>query len=253
MSPLLFVDSATIKFGGLSAIQDITFHLDSKELLGVIGPNGAGKTTLMRTITGIYQSQKGSIELEGIQISNLPIHKRVKSGLSMSQQLVRPFKSMNFLDNVIFAAGHRKTQKPLKTIFLKSRIEEKQKAMNLLEQLGISDMALEKPEKAPLGYLKRLELARAMALEPKILILDEPLAGLNQGEAEKLADILRTLNQQGQTMILIEHNLREVMRICSRLIVLNNGKILAEGEPNSVFKQTRVQEAYLGEKINAGT
>ena len=250
---LLDLIDITVSFEGFLALNNLKLSLKKGELRAVIGPNGAGKTTLMRTITGIYQSQKGSIELEGIQISNLPIHKRVKSGLSMSQQLVRPFKSMNFLDNVIFAAGHRKTQKPLKTIFLKSRIEEKQKAMNLLEQLGISDMALEKPEKAPLGYLKRLELARAMALEPKILILDEPLAGLNQGEAEKLAETLRTLNQQGQTMILIEHNLREVMRICSRLIVLNNGKILAEGEPNSVFKQTRVQEAYLGEKINAGT
>ena len=250
MNHLLQVHSATIQFGGVKALQEVSFHLDQEDLLGLIGPNGAGKTTLMRYVTGINDSKTGHVELSGLKISGLPVYQRVKLGISMSQQLVRPFKSMSFLDNVVFAAGYHKTEKPWKTLFIKSRIQEKKRALTLLERLGIADMAMEMPEKAPLGYLKRLEVARAMALDPKILILDEPLAGLNQREAEKLADTLSQLNQQGQSMILIEHNLREVMRICSRLVVLDNGRLLAEGSPKSVLSQSHVQEAYLGKELH---
>ena len=246
MNPLLKLNAVTVQFGGVTALDNVSVHLNEKEFLGLIGPNGAGKTTLMRYITGINDSKKGHIELSGMSISGLPIHKRIKLGISMSQQLVRPFKSMNFLDNVLFAAGFQKMEKPWKTLFIKSRSEEKIKAFELLERFGISDRAGDMPEKAPLGHLKRLELARAMALEPKLLILDEPLAGLNHREAEKLADTLTLLNQQGQSMILIEHNLREVMRICSRLVVLDNGRLIAEGSPKTVLSQPNVQEAYLG-------
>ena len=156
---------------------------------------------------------------------------------------------MNFLDNVIFAAGHRKTQKPLKTIFLKSRIEEKQKAMNLLEQLGISDMALEKPEKAPLGYLKRLELARAMALEPKILILDEPLAALDKRLREQTQfELMRIQEQLGVTFIVVTHDQEEAMTLSTRIAVMDEGRLIQVGPPTDLYENpdNRFIASFIG-------
>ncbi len=250
MSIVLEVRGVSINFGGVQALQDVSFSVAKGELLGLIGPNGAGKTTAMRSVTGIVTPQQGEIVLDGQSLIGKAINQRVRLGLGMSQQLVKPFRSMSVHDNIALAAGTAKTYHPLRALFTINRTAENEKAEQLLELLGIKDAANSKPGELPLGYLKRLEMARALALDPHILLLDEPLAGLNQVEASKLADTIQTLNHKGITIVLIEHNLGEVMRICSRLIVLDNGKNLKSGDPTEVMADPTVRAAYLGEGVS---
>lgn len=247
MTAVLEVQGVSVSFGGVKALQDVSFGLEQGELLGLIGPNGAGKTTAMRCITGIVSPQAGDVLLEGKSITGLPVNARVRLGLGMSQQLVRPFKSMSVRDNVVLAAGAAKTNEPLRALLQRDRGPERARATELLELVGIADAAESDPAKLPLGYLKRLEVARALALDPRFLLLDEPLAGLNHVEAGKFADTIRDLNRTGLSIALIEHNLSEVLRICSRLVVLDNGKYLDSGEPRAVMANPVVRAAYLGE------
>lgn len=247
MTPLLDVRDISVSFGGVHALQDVSFQVEEGELLGLIGPNGAGKTTAMRVVTGVVTPNAGSILLDGNVLTGKPIHERVRMGLGMSQQIVKPFRSMSVLDNVVLAAGNARTHAPLAALFMRDRNTEREKAKALLELLGIPDAADASPAELPLGYLKRLEVARALALEPRVLLLDEPLAGLNHVEAQKLSDTILDLNHSGTTIVLIEHNLGEVMRICSRLFVLDNGCTLKTGEPAKVMADPRVRAAYLGE------
>lgn len=245
---LIKVDHVSVNFGGVQALCDVSFEMKRGELLGLMGPNGAGKTTAMRTITGIVTPDSGTVTLDGIEITGKPVQDRVRMGLGMSQQLVRPFKSMTVLDNVALAAGKAQTGNPLAALFRLDRSEEKKRARALLARVGIEDAADAMPGNLPLGYLKRLEVARALALDPQVLLLDEPLAGLNHVEAGRLADTVAELNRDGISIILIEHNLSEVMRICSRLVVLDNGRNLAEGPPRAVMENPKVRAAYLGEE-----
>lgn len=159
---------------------------------------------------------------------------------------MQPLREMNLLDNVALACGVSKTTNALKSMFLMDRREERKRALELLDMVGLADSANAMPSTLPLGYLKRLEVARALALEPKLLLLDEPLAGLNQNEAQGLADLIKSLNENGQTILLIEHNLREVMRICPRLYVQDNGHSLAFGPAKEVMTNEDVRRAYLG-------
>lgn len=246
MSALLSVKGITVRFGGVTALEDASFDLQPGELLGLLGPNGAGKTTMMRSITGVVTPQAGEVTLEDRVITKLPIHRRVRLGLGLSQQIVRPFRSMNVIDNVTLAAGHAKTLSPLAALGHRQRGAERERAYALLQRVGIAEVAESEPSALPLGMLKRLEVARALALDPKLLLLDEPLAGLNHLEAGRLADTIVALNQSGLSIILIEHNLSEVMRICQRLVVLDNGRNLASGEPRTVMDDPAVQAAYLG-------
>lgn len=246
MSDLLNVENLSVNFGGVHALSDVSFVVEEGELLGLLGPNGAGKTTAMRCITGIASPTSGEIRLKGRVLNGLPVHRRVRLGLGMSQQLVRPFRSLTLADNVTLAAGLDRTRNPLKALGLLSRETARDKAMALLDKVGIADLAESLPDKLPLGFLKRLEVARALALSPDLLLLDEPLAGLNQQEAGRIADMINDLNKSGQSIVLIEHNLGEVMRICSRAVVLDNGKVLATGLPRDVMADTAVRDAYLG-------
>lgn len=246
MSTLLEVRDVTVRFGGVTALKEVSFAVNEGELLGLIGPNGAGKTTMMRVITGVVSPNEGMVVLDGKNIARLKVHARIRLGLGHSHQLVRPFRSMTLLDNVALAAGLAKTRAPLKALALTRREGEREKAKALLKLLGIEDAADSLPSTLPLGYLKRLELARALALDPKLLLLDEPLAGLNHLEAKRLADTVVDLNQSGRTVVLIEHNLGEVMRICSRLVVLDNGRKLGEGDPKAVMSDPAIRAAYLG-------
>jgi len=250
MSRLLDIVGVTVRFGGVTAIDDVSFALDEGELLGLIGPNGAGKTTMLRSITGVVRPDQGTIALNGEDITGLPTHARVRRGLGLSQQLVRPFRQMSVLDNVAFAAGHARTRDPLRALFATSRSAERARARELLELVGIAEAVESAPSALPLGYLKRLEMARALALDPRLLLLDEPLAGLNHVEAGRLADTIRVLNERGLSIILIEHNLGEVMRVCSRLVVLDNGRKIGAGDPAEVMADGRVRAAYLG--VEAG-
>ncbi len=244
---LLKLESVTVTFGGVVALSEVTFSLESSELLGLIGPNGAGKTTALRSITGVVTPQHGTVTVAGHDLSGLSIQARARLGLGFSQQLVRPFFNLSLLDNVALAAGHAITRSPRRALFARDRSRQRAQALELLERVGIADAAASAPAELPLGYLKRLEVARALALSPRLLLLDEPLAGLNQQEARRLADTLRELNGDGLSMLLIEHNLSEVMRICARLVVLDNGRKIAEGVPGEVMSRADVRRAYLGE------
>jgi branched-chain amino acid transport system ATP-binding protein len=248
--PLLEAQAITVRFDGVPAVDGVSFQVDDGDLLGLIGPNGAGKTTLLRAVTGTVRPQGGSVRLAGQEIGALAVHRRARLGLGLSHQLVRPFRSMTPLENVVLAAGGGHTRRPLVALLRRGRAAEVARARELLELVGIAEAAEREVASLPLGYLKRLEFARALALEPKLLLLDEPLAGLNHVEAGRLADTIAELNRQGLTIILIEHNLSEVLRVSTRLLVLDNGRQLAEGEPRAVMAEAAVRAAYMGEEAN---
>jgi branched-chain amino acid transport system ATP-binding protein len=235
-----------VRFGGLIAIDKVSFDVFPGELLGLIGPNGAGKTTMLRSITGVVRATEGSVTLDGNKLDDLSIDRRILRGLSLSQQLVKPFRAISVIDNVALAAGTAKTASPLKSLVHVARHDELTQARAMLERVGIAQHADQSPAIQPLGVLKRLEMARALALKPRLLLLDEPLAGLNSKEAHAMASTIEEINRQGVTVVLIEHNLGEVMRICRRLVVLDNGRKIAEGEPRTVMNDPVVRAAYLG-------
>jgi len=247
MKEVLKVDNVTVRFGGVTAVDQVNLGVNEGELIGFIGPNGAGKTTLMCVITGIVQPDSGSVFLQGENVTSLPTHLRIRAGLALAQQIVQPLRAMSLLDNVALACGSIRTRHPLRSMFVASRVVEQQRARELLSMVGLGDVVDSLPSTLPLGYLKRLEVARALALKPKLLLLDEPLAGLNRTEAAELADLIQRLNTDGQTILLIEHNLREVIRICPKLYVQDNGKALAFGKTDEVMSNTEVRRAYLGE------
>jgi branched-chain amino acid transport system ATP-binding protein len=251
MKPLLTAANVTVRFGGLVAIDDVSFEVRPGELLGLIGPNGAGKTTMMRAIVGIVRPAKGSVMLEGRRLDSLSIDARIRAGLALSQQLVKPFREIDVQDNVALAAGAAKTRTPVQALFHVNRQAERAVALEALGRLGIAGLANQSPRTQPLGVLKRLEMARALALKPKLLLLDEPLAGLNSKEANGLAQTIAEINRQGMTIILIEHNLGEVMRICQRLVVLDNGRKIADGPPKEAMNDPAVRTAYLGGEADA--
>jgi branched-chain amino acid transport system ATP-binding protein len=246
MKYVLEVDNVTVRFGGVTAVAGASFNIEAGNLLGFIGPNGAGKTTLMRVITGIVTPQEGQVRLEGRELTKYSINQRIKHGLALAQQIVQPFREMSLLDNVALASGEAKTAQAFKSMFYLDRSVERRRALQLLEMVGLGDVANAMPSTLPLGFLKRMEVARALALRPKLLLLDEPLAGLNQSEARGLADLIQSLNRDGQTILLIEHNLREVMRICPLLYVQDNGRPLAYGPAKEVMQIPQVRSAYLG-------
>ena len=244
---LLDIRNISVRFGGVHALEQVSLNLKKGEILGLIGPNGAGKTTMLRVITADVKANEGEVNLDGKLLNTLPIHIRVNKGLGFAQQLVRPFREMTLVENVALAAGAKHTRNPWRSMFRVERREALGESRKLLAKVGIEDAADSLPDSVPLGYLKRMEVARVLAIRPRMLLLDEPLAGLNQVEATAFADILVELTRQGQTILLIEHNLAEVRRICTRLVVLDNGLKLAEGSPETVLKQSSVLEAYIGQ------
>lgn len=238
----------TIAFGGVRAVQDVSVEVGKGELLGLIGPNGAGKTTLLRLLTGVLRPDSGRVLLEGRDITRMPIHRRARLGFALTHQIVRPFREMTLLENVTIAA---RSLSPWAAFTKVHTGEEKRKALDLLSRLGIGDAADKHARSVPLGYLKRMQVARALALDPRLLLLDEPLAGLNYAEAAKLADLIVELSAGGITIVLVEHNLGEVTRIARRLLVMHNGAILAEGDPRAVMARADVRDAYLGAEAHA--
>jgi branched-chain amino acid transport system ATP-binding protein len=246
MSEILLADRISIRFGGLQAVDGVTFSVAQGELLGLIGPNGAGKTTALSLITGRLKLDSGHVLLSGRDISGLPTHERVRLGIAMTHQIVRPFPSLTVIENVVLAAGIRHTRSALGAMFRLSKQREQVSARELLKRIGLADYEDAYPGVLPLGFLKRLEVARALALHPKILLLDEPLAGLNQRETNDLANAIQQLSRDGMTVILVEHNLGQVLRIASRLVVLDSGKVISDGKPDLVMENQSVRDAYLG-------
>lgn len=246
MQPALQVKDVTVRFGGLVAVDKASLTIQKGDLIGFIGPNGAGKTTLMRVITGIVTPTEGTVTLDGRDLGGLPINQRIRAGMALAQQIVQPLRKMTLIENVALAAGAAKTANPFLAMRSFDRGPERARAMELLARVGLEKAADSEPSKLPLGYLKRLEVARALALNPKLLLLDEPLAGLNQSEAAGLADLIKALNADGLTILLIEHNLREVMRICPQVYVQEQGRSLAFGDAKEVMSRPDVIRAYLG-------
>ena len=243
---MLAVENLSIAFGGVRAVADLSLAVQRGELLGLIGPNGAGKTTLLRLMTGVLVPDTGVVRVDGRDITRMPIHRRAQLGFVLTHQVVRPFREMSLLENVMIAAAQRQMRNPWRALVSVDTREARERAMRLLERLGIADAAAKSARSVPLGYLKRMQVARALALDPQLLLLDEPLAGLNYTEARRLADLIVELNAGGLTIVLVEHNLGEVTRIASRLLVLHNGATLAQGAPREVMARSDVRSAYLG-------
>ena len=246
MSEALAVRSVAIRFGGVQALADVSFSIAAGEIVGLIGPNGAGKTTMLKIIAGEVKPDQGRVWLAGRDVTRLATAGRVRRGLAVTHQIVRPFRSMSALENVTVAAGWRHTSNPLTALFHRSRKAEERRAVEIMARVGLSGLERKPASSLPLGNLKRLEMARALATEPDVIILDEPLAGLNHREAQIQADVIARLPVDGVATILIEHNLREVLRVCRRLIVLDGGRLIADGRPDEVITRTNVREAYLG-------
>ena len=242
----LQIKNVSVKFGGLSALQDVSFEIGDNQLLGFIGPNGAGKTTLMRVIMGMITPLSGSVFLDGKNITGLKSVQRIHAGVALGQQIVKPLRKMSLLDNVALASGGAKLLSPLRALMVRERSEEREVAQELLIQVGLGDHAQKLPNELPLGFLKRLEVARALALNPLLLLLDEPLAGLSKPEAEQMADLIASLPRKGLSVIMIEHNLPQVQRVCPTLYVQSNGRALAFGATNKVIAEPEVRRAYLG-------
>jgi branched-chain amino acid transport system ATP-binding protein len=241
---LLEVKNLTKRFGGLVAVNNVSFHVDEGELLGIIGPNGAGKTTLFNLITGYLKPDSGKILLRGEDITGLPPNKIANKGLVRTFQIVRPFRHLPTIANVLVALQSYRGRRRIEWIKTAER-----KAMEMLEDVGLSDMALEPAENLSHGDLKRLEIARAMALEPEVVLLDEPFGGLNPVETEYMIKSLQRIHLDGHTLVIVEHKLHALMKLVKRVLVMHNGEIIAEGTPEEIAKNKKVVEVYLGKAI----
>jgi len=246
MSAALQLDDVAIRFGGVQAVAGVSIAVATGDFVGLIGPNGAGKTTLIRIIAGLRRPDRGRIRLSGVDVMGDATAARVRRGLALTHQIVRPFRQMSVLDNVVLGAGYRRTSNPLRAMLHIDRRRENERAGYILAQVGLAGAERKLAGSLPLGQMKRLELARALAVDPKVMLLDEPLAGLNRTEASKHVEAISDVHKRGVTVILVEHNLEEVMRICRRLIVLNNGQVIGDGEPVKVMADPVVHEAYVG-------
>jgi branched-chain amino acid transport system ATP-binding protein len=251
MTAALQLDDLAVHFGGVNAVDGVTVSITRGEFVGLIGPNGAGKTTLIRIVSGSVKPDRGRVVLAGDDVTGNSTASRVRKGLALTHQMVRPFREMTVLDNVVLAAGYRRTANPLRAAVNVGRKRERERAAEILIRVGLAGTEDKLSGSLPLGQMKRLEVARALALDPHIILLDEPLAGLNQAEATRQIETIADVNAQGITVVLVEHNLEEVMRSCRRLIVLNDGRIIGDGAPREVMADAIVHEAYVGSGISS--
>ncbi len=238
---LLEAKDVSMFFGGLAALRDVSFSVDKGEIFGLIGPNGAGKTTLFNAVNGFYQPSRGEVFFRGEKISGLQPHSICKKGIARTFQVVKPLQRMTTLDNVIASAFLR----------AKNKSQAEEIALETLHFTGLDEDKEVLSRGLPLGKRKRLEIARALATQPELLLLDESCAGLNPSELNESIEIIRKIRDRGITILIIEHHMKVIMSISDRIMVLNYGEKIAEGNPMEIGKNPLVIEAYLGEAESA--
>jgi len=254
---LVEISDLSVTFGGLKALDSVSFDINRGEILGLIGPNGAGKTTCFNAMTGVYRPSSGDVRLEGKSLVGKKQHKITQLGLARTFQNIRLWGEMTALENVAVGLDTRHKTSLFGAMLGNPRHfrEEKQtieRGMALLEFVGIPDAAMTKASALPYGHQRRLEIARALATDPKLLCLDEPAAGFNPSEKDNLMELIRAIRDDGYTVLLIEHDMRLVMGVTDRIVVLEFGKLLAEGAPHEIRENPAVIAAYLGEEADDG-
>lgn len=240
MGVILQVKNVTKRFGGLTAVNDVSFDIERGSLVGLIGPNGAGKTTLFNLISGFEKSNRGTIWFDGINITKFSPYRRVKHGITRTFQIVRPLKLLTCLDNIIVGCMSPRGKA------ISEDLGTDQYASTILSSVGLIDRARIPPIILPFGDLKKLEIARAIASNPELLLLDEPFSGLSYEEQMVIVDLIKKLHSEGYTIIIAGHVLRELMALVPRVLVMHQGKLIADGPPKGVVKEKIVYEAYLG-------
>ena len=236
----LVADGVSKVFGGIRALREVSVSVEPGEIVGLIGPNGSGKTTLLNVISGIFRPDTGAVKLEGTRIDGLSAHRIAEGGIARTFQSIRLFRDLSVLENVQVGAvaSQRHTAR-----------SGRRTALAVLDEAGIGDMVYQKPEALPHGAQRRLEMARALASRPRYLLLDEPAAGMNEAESDGLLEsIAATVDRLGLGLLIIDHDLRLIMRLCHRVVVLNSGEVIAEGTPDVVEANPAVAEAYLGRR-----